>query len=178
MIDKRSFEVYFLKKIPYLTNGLLTLFFISAVIFVILSAGISTIVASPEMKIFYLIQTSTVMLFYGSAFSTGLFLILYLFARLKKKALFIFNSDSFEVIFKKEKLELPFSYVRRIYCNDSENSRGKPSKYFTMTIENRNNKKILIRLRSTSDIEYFSDKLLSYDQLKIEYQYSNWAILD
>ena len=95
MIDKRSFEVYFLKKIPYLTNGLLTLFFISAVIFVILSAGISTIVASPEMKIFYLIQTSTVMLFYGSAFSTGLFLILYLFARLKKKALFVFNLDLF-----------------------------------------------------------------------------------
>src|SRR6187455_893085 len=108
MKEKKTFEVYFLKKIPYLTNGLLTLFFISAVIFVILSAGISSLVATPEMKTFYLIQTSVVVLIYGSAFSTGLFLILYLFARLKKKALFVFNSDSFELIFKKEQMALPF----------------------------------------------------------------------
>lgn len=38
-----------------------------------------------------------------------------------------------------------------------------------MTIETWKNKKILIRLQNPMNINQFIDKLLSYDQIKIEY---------
>jgi hypothetical protein len=179
MTDKKTFEIYYLKKIPYLTNGLLTLFIISGIIFFFFYAGISSKNATPEMKTFYLTHTSTVKLLYGSALSTVVFSILYLLAKLKKKALLIFNPDSFEILLKKEQMLLPISTMRSVYCNDSEDNDGLPSEKFTMTINMFKNKKILIRLRNTTDIKLFTDKLLSYDgQLKIEYHYSKWAILD
>lgn len=178
MTDKKTYEIYFLKKIPYLTNILLTLFVFSAIIFFFFYAGVSSKRATPEMKTFYLIHTSTFKLLYGSALSTGLFFVLYLFAKTKKKGLLIFNPDSFELILKKEQLIVLFSDVRRVYCNDSEDSQGIPSNKFTMTIETRKNNKILVRPRNTNDIKQFYDKLLSYEKLEIEYKYSKWAILD
>ena len=131
------------------------------------------------MKTFYLIHTSTVKLLYGSALSTVVLLILYLIARLKKKALLIFNPESFELLLKKEQMLIPISSIRTVYCNDSEDNDGQPSEKFTMIINTWKNKKILVRLRNTADIKLFTDKLLSYDdKLKIEYHYSKWAILD
>ncbi len=131
------------------------------------------------MKTFYLMHTSTVKLLYGSALSTCVFVILYLLAKLKKKGLLIFNPDSLELLFKNEQMLLPISSIRTVYCNDSEDKDGLPSEKFTMTINTWKNKKILVRLRNTADIKVFTDKLLSYDdQLKIEYHYSKWAILD
>ncbi len=178
MTNKKTFEIYFLKKIPYLTNALLILFFVSAAVFIFFYASISSKNATPEMKTFYLTQTSTLKLLYGSAFSTGLFFILYMWANLKKKGLIVFNPDSFDLLLKKEQINLPISSIRTVWCNDSEDKDGEPNKKFTMTIDTWKNKKILMRLRNTGDIRQFTDKLLSYDQLKIEYHYSRWAEMD
>jgi hypothetical protein len=178
MTDKKTFEIYFLKKIPYLTNGLLILFLLSAVILIFIYAGINNRKATPEIMTFYLIHTSIVKVLFVSAFSTGTFFILYLWAKLKKKGLIVFNADSFELLFKKEQMNFPISSIRTVWCNDSEDKNGEPNKKFTMTIDTWKDKKILVRLRNTEDISQFTSKLLSYDQLKIEYHYSRWAELD
>lgn len=130
------------------------------------------------MKMFYLTSTSTVKLLYASAVSTGLSFILYLCAKLKRKGLIVFNPDSFELLFKKERFNFPLESIKTVWCNDSEDKDGEPNKKFTMTIYTWKNKKILVRLQNTADIRQFSDKLLSYDQLKIEYHYARWAQLD
>ena len=178
MTDKKSYEVYVIKKIPYLTNGLLTLFVVSALIFLFFYGGISSEKASPEIKVFYLEHTSTVKLLYGAAFFSITFFILFISAKQNKKAIFVFHSDAFEIIYKKSKIVIPLSTIRQIYCNDSEDYQGRPNEKFTITIESFKNQKTLIRLRNSSDLNQFSDKLLTYDELKIEYVYSKWANLN
>lgn len=169
MSDKKTFEIYLIKKVPYLTNALMFLFFISAVVFASLYPIAAGDYASPEMKTFYLENITIIELLFGSAVSTGLFLLLYFLVREKRKGLLIFNSDSLELMLKKEKLLFPFSEICKINCNDSENRHGMPNKRFTMTIETWKNKKIPVRLQHTSDLEKFINKLLSCDQLKIDY---------
>jgi hypothetical protein len=179
MSDKKTFEIYYFKKIPYLTNIIISLLLISVIVFVFFYTGISSKRSTPEMKTFYLINTSTVKLLYWSAFSTVFFFILLLLAKLKRKGLIIFYPESIELILKNEKMFLPISEIKRVYCNDSEDKEGKPNKYFSLTINTWKNKNIKVRLRNTADMNSFTDKLLSYkDNLKIDYFYSKWVVPD
>ncbi len=169
MNDKKSFDIFLIRKIPYLTNGLGILFLISAFTFIFLYFGISSDSASPEIKAFYLIETSTYKLLYGSGISACVTLFLYLWTRQMRSGLIIFNADFFELILKKEKQVIFFTTIRHIYCNDTENLRGDPNEKFTMTLEMGENKKVLIRIKNTNDIKSFVDKLVSCDKLEVSY---------
>ena len=169
MEDKKTFEISLIKKIPYLTSGLLLLFCISFFCLTVLFGIFSDEYATPETNFYYLICmpiNSIILYFIVSLIITS---FLYLLARFKRKGLIVFNNDSFELILKKERHSFLLPDIRRVYCNDSEDRNGSPNKKFTMTIETWKNKKILIRLQNPKKIKQFIDKLLSYDQIKIEY---------
>lgn len=87
----------------------------------------------------------------------------------KRKGVVVFLPDSFEILLSNSKQTILFGDVRRVYCNESENRNGEPNNKFTMTIETWKNKKILLRIRNTADINSFTDKLLTCEQLKIEH---------
>jgi hypothetical protein len=169
MDDKKTFDILLIKKIPYLTNGLGILCLISALTFIAIYSSITSDNVSPETNTFYLIETSTIKLLYGSGILTGVTLFLCLWTRQKFSGLIIFNRDSFEIISKKEKQFLPFSVIRNVYCNDTEDRQGNPNKKFTMTLETLKNKKILIRIKNTSDIKNFVDMLVTCGKLEINY---------
>ncbi len=169
MQDKKTFEIFLIKKIPYLTSGLLLLFCISFFCLTVLFGVFSDENATPEMKSFYLINTSTIKFPFYFVLSFLITYFLYLLARFKRKGLIVFNNDSFELILKKERHSFLLPNIRRVYCNDSEDRNGNPNKKFTMTIETWKNKKLVIRLQNPKNIKQFIDKLLSYNQIKIEY---------
>ncbi len=124
---------------------------------------------SPEMKSFYLINTSTMKFPFYFVELFVITYLLYLLARFKRQGLIIFNNDSFELISKKERHSFLLPDIRRVYCNDSEDRNGNSNKKFTITIETWKNEKTVLRLQNPKNIKQFIDKLLSYDQIKIEY---------
>ena len=166
---KKTFEIYLVKKIPYLTNGLLILLSTSLLLFSITTEFVSANRFTAEMVSFFLITTSSIKFLYGWIFSTALLLYLYTIARQKRKGVVVFQPDYFEILLSNSKQTILFDEVRRVYCNDSENKNGEPNNNFTMTIETWKNKKILLRIRNTLDTKLFIDKLLTCDQLKIEH---------
>lgn len=166
---KKTFEIYLIRKIPYLTNGLLILLTTSLLLFLITTEFISSNQFTAEFISFFLIQTSSIKFLYGWVFSTALLVYLHTIARQKRKAVVVFHSDSFEILLSNSKQKILFDDIRRVYCNDSENKNGEPNNKFTMTIETWKNKKILLRIRNTVDIKPFTDKLLTFHQLKIEH---------
>ena len=166
---KKTFEIYLIKKIPYLTNGLLILLCISLLLFSFTTEFASTNKFTAEMVSFFLITTSSIKFLYGWIFSTALLLYLYTIARQRRKGVVVFHSDSFEILLSNSKQTILFDNVRRVYCNDSENKKGELNNKFTLTIETWKNKKILLRIRNTADINSFTDKLFTCTQLKIEY---------
>jgi hypothetical protein len=166
---KKTFEIYLIKKIPYLTNGLLILLCTSLLLFSFTTEFVSTNRFTAEMVSFFLITTSSIKFLYGWVFSTALLLYLYTIARQRRKGVVVFHSDSFEILLSNSKQTILFDNIRRVYCNDSENKNGEPNNEFTLTIETWKNKKILLRIRNTTDINSFTDKLFTCDQLKIEH---------
>lgn len=173
-MDKKTFEIYLIRKIPYVTKGLFVLFIIFAVAFLIFIEFFSSKKYTPEILTFFIIETfsatSFIKVLFGSVFSMVLLMYLYIWARYKTKGVILFNSNSFEILVKKETISIPFDNIRKIYCNDSEKRNGDPNPRFTLTIETWKNKKILVRIRNVSDIATFTDKILSYsNQLKIDY---------
>lgn len=166
---KKTFEIYLIKKIPYLTNGLLILLCTSLLLFSITTEFVSTKQFTADILAFFIIQTGSIKFLYGWIFSTALLLYLYTVSKYKRKGIVVFLPDSFEILLSNSKQTILFDDIRRVYCNDSEDKNGEPNKNFTMTIETWKNKKILLRIRNLFDIKQFTDKLLSCDQLKIEH---------
>lgn len=170
MADKKTFEIILIRKIPYITTGLSIIFFFSFSFFLLYSKLFLAFPTSLETKLFYLFHLTPPFEYSFLILSIiVLSFLFYLLAKFKRRGLIIFNPNSFELILKKERQLIPFSSVRRVYCNDSENKKNEPNKKFTMTIETWKNKKLLVRLQNTADINRFIDKLLSFDQLKIEH---------
>jgi hypothetical protein len=173
MEDKKTYEIYLIKKIPLLTNGLFILFFIGAFFLLMVFEFLSSTKYTSEILTFFImtstVSTAIIKLLYGTIFSTLILLYLYLLARQKVKGVIIFNKDSFDILLKNEEKIYTLSNIRRVYCNDSEDRNGEPNQKFTMTIETWKNKKILVRIRNTTDIRKFIDKILSYDELKVDY---------
>lgn len=165
---KKTFEIYLIKKIPYLTAGLFILLCTSLLLFSITEI-FSSKRFTTEILSFFLIQTGSIKFICGWIFSTALIYCLYAIARQKRKGVVVFLPDSFEILLSNSKQTILFDDVRRVYCNDSENKNGEPNTRFTLTIETWKNKKILLRIRNTADIKPFADKLLTCDQLKIEH---------
>ena len=173
-MDKKTFEIYLIRKIPYLTKGLFVLFTISAVVFVLIIELLSSKKFTPEILTFFIVTSGAgitfIKIIYASIFSTVLLMYLYIWTRYRTKGVILFNPDSFDILLKKETTAIPFSNIRRIYCNDSEKRNGEPNNRFTMTIETWKNVNIIVRIRNVSEIPKFIDKILSYsDQLKIDY---------
>ncbi len=164
---KKTFDIYLIKKIPYLTNGLLVLLCTSLLLFFITTKIFSANHFTAEILSFFIIQTGTIKFLYGWIFSTALVLYLHTIARQKRKGVVVFLPDSFEILLSNDKQTILFNDIRQVYCNDSEDRNGKPNKKFTMTIETWKNRKILLQIRNVADIQQFTDKLLSCDQLKI-----------
>jgi len=172
---KKSFEIYLINKIPYLSKLLLSLFIVSAAVFIFLYSFATEGSATPEIKTFYFTQTNTVKLLYASAFCSAISFVLFLVANTKKKGIFVFNENCFELLLRKQSLQFPFSQVQHVYCNDSENEAGEPNPKFTMTLETTQNQKYFVQLRDMAHITAFYNKLLSYTQVEIEYRYSLWG---
>lgn len=122
-----------------------------------------------DIKAFYLIETSSVNILYGSAASTGIFLILNILLRLKKKGVLIINDDSFELIFRNNQRLLQFSSIRKIYCYDPEDTKRINRRGFRLMIDTWKNKHFVLILRNKTDIPVFLDKLLLIDQLNIDH---------
>ena len=166
---KKTFEIYLIKKIPYLTTGLFILLGISGLLFSLTTEIFSSKKFTGEILSFFLIQTGSIKFLYGWIFSTALILYLYTIAKYKRKGLVVFLPDSFEIILSNSNQTILFDDVRLVYCNESEDRNGEPNNKFTMTIETWKNKKILLRIRNVEEIKQFIDRLLSCEQLKIEH---------
>lgn len=167
--SKKTYDILLIKKIPYLTNSLGLIFCIALFTFIFLYSGILSGNSTPEIKAFYLIETSSVKLLYGSAITAAITLLLYIWATQKKKGLIIFKPGAFELILKNERRVLLFTDIRCVYCNDAEDRHGNANKKFTLTVDTWKNKKILIRIKNIADIQAFTDKLLACQSLKITY---------
>lgn len=169
--DKRTFEIYIIKKIPIVTNFLFALAIVAVIFSLFFYEFLSSRKFIPEFLTFILITSSKATLIikviYTTIISAIILVYFYLLARYKIKGVIIFHDDAFEILSKNESTKILIDNIRKVYCNDSEDKNGKPNKRFTMTIDPWKFKKRIVRIRNTADIPFFIDKILSYEKMKV-----------
>jgi hypothetical protein len=173
MDNKKTFEIYHIRKIPLLTNLLYFLFGVGVILSYFFLNFFGSKKHTPEILSFFLLTSSygtlIIKIVFWTFTSTIVLMYLNLISKIKVKGVVIFNSNSFDIITKDLNETIALDNIKRVYCNDSEDRHGLPNKKFTMTIEKWKGKNRLLRIRDTNQIPVFIEKLLSYNNLKIEY---------
>ena len=165
-----KFEVYVLKRIPYLTR-ILGIVAILVFEFYGLAPLMPSKNHSQEIGVLYFmtIYPDKLKAVFFLGIPTAVFvLFLYIKVRPKREAVLTFDTDKIELRGKGWSKAFPTNRIRYFNCYDPYTEDGFPEEKFTLEIRNWNGKGSLVNLKDYSQANRLVDILTVYDEVKLE----------
>ena len=173
MDTPKKFKVAVRRKVPYLTNLFMWIgipFLMVLMIFDLLFYPFRSAGAEVQAAVFFfLVPEFWKKVFIFSAISFGVTSLIYCFLRYYKGALLYFKSDEIVIRGRALKLSIPLYTINKIYCNDATTAMGEPTQRFSVTIEQKRNNAVVLKLKNYHDVDAFMEQLTKYEDVNIKF---------
>lgn len=173
MHKPKKFKVAVRRKVPYLTNlflwlgmsFLLVLILVDLIFYPIRNAGVEV----QSIVFYFLIPEFWKKVIIFSAIAFFVTSMIYCFLRYYKSALLYFGADEIIIRGRALKISIPLYMIKKIYCNDATTAMGEHTQKFSITIEQKRNISVVLKLKSYDDIDAFMEQLTRYEDLDITF---------
>jgi len=169
----KHFKVAVRRKVPYLTNLFLWIgipFLLVLLVFDLLFYPLRH--AGPEVQssiFFFLVPEFWKKVLLFSAISVCVTFLIYCFLRHHKSALLLFKADEIIIRGRTLKLSIPLYTIKKIYCNDATTAMGEPTRKFSVSIEQKSNNAVVLKIKHYDDVDAFMERLSKYKDVEIKF---------